>query len=315
MTFPSVLLGHIITRIESAPWIVQNMLFPVRLDIICTLSLLAITLLIRLKLRRNSHSTTSIWGRATTNSSGLMTGREVEKHFPENSWQIQSFEAFRSRILLDDPLVFPCIYATKGFKAQEHLYCFINAIDPSTSESCLRQISDALREYAIRCANLGPMTSIVILTPLPSRSFSLSEYRSMYWNVLRGIADRDTMPWPKRIPETVSSPDWQFCFHGESFVSLAMAPSYERRQSRYCASFAIAMQPLNVFLKLDSTPGKMEKAMRTVRDLTDMFDDVEYSPDVIAVGAGDGVMSMSRMFFIADDNQPWPCPWDCIRSE
>lgn len=89
-------------------------------------------------------------------------------------------------------------------------------------------------------------------------------------------------------------------------VSLALAPSYRLRKSRWCKTFVIAMQPIVIFDSLFSTPEKEAAACESVRSLSDAFDDVEYSQDVVMGTAGE--ISMSNFFFIGDDNERLGCP-------
>lgn len=173
--------------------------------------------------------------------------------------------------------MFSCVYATKGFKAQEHVYCFIDSDNPSEPPH-LEVMAKAMRQYSARYQDLGLMTSLVVLTPQPSQPRSIDAYRKIYWNALRGLADLDECPWPSNILEPVDSPRWCFCFHGQRYVSLAMTPNYTLRRSRYNPCFCMAFQPMPVFKKLLSTPEKLKTALDRVRTLTDAFDDVEYSP-------------------------------------
>ena len=234
----------------------------------------------------------------------------IEK-FPPTTWERQSFEQFRRLLLVQEPQIYPCVYATKGFKAREHLYAFC-ATDQLSDSKWLPVVAGILRSYAERSKTLGPMTSLVILTPCLSQSRSLLEYYHIYWNTLRGIANLDDHTWPDDVPQAMDSTAWCYCFHGQKFVSLALNPSYTSRRSRYCPCSCIAFQPVNVFQKLMPTPQKAQLAFDKVRELSQVFDEIEYSPDVIATG--DGVGSAANMFFLNDNNKPSRPPFLKVRS-
>ncbi|KAI8633604.1 YqcI/YcgG family-domain-containing protein [Xylariaceae sp. FL1651] len=222
-------------------------------------------------------------------------------------------------MLLQDPQVFPCIYATKGFKANEHRCCFIELSD-STPESTipgtkLDTLAAAFDDYAQNWRQFGPMTSLVVLTPLPAADIgilSLADDRKLFWDLLRAISDRDTHPWPAHVPQATGEPAWTFIFRGERFVGLALTPRYRKRQSRFCDGFVLAFQPIEIFQDLLSTPEKMASAVGKVRTLTDSLDAVPYSKDVVAVG--DGRQPVSSMFFLSDDDESWGSLYSKIRS-
>lgn len=176
----------------------------------------------------------------------------------------------------------------------------------------------AFEDYAQNWRRFGPMTSLVVLTPLPTaaaedvRKPSLADDRRRFWGLLRAISDRDPDIWPAHVPQAVGEPAWTMRFGGERFVGLALTPRYRRRQSRFCAGFVLAFQPIEIFQDLLSTPEKMASAVGKVRALTDSLDVVPYSEDVVAVG--EGRQSVSTMFFLSDNGESWGSLYSKIRS-
>lgn len=221
--------------------------------------------------------------------------------------------------MLTEPQVYPCIYATKGFKANEHRYVFVERLDPSSgslSAATLDALAEGFDAYAQTWRTTGPMTSLVVLTT-PSNAAkqdntSLTDDRKRFWDLLRAISDRDPTAWPSTIPEDVTKPAWTLSFRGERFVALALTPRYQLRQSRYCDSFVLAFQPIAIFQDLLATPEKQASAVSKVRALTDSLDGMPYSLDVIAVG--DGKQSVSTMFFLSDNEESWGSLHSTIRS-
>ncbi|KAL5358104.1 hypothetical protein BJX96DRAFT_173137 [Aspergillus floccosus] len=249
---------------------------------------------------------------------------EIRSTFPPASWQRQAFDAFRARILTQRLQTFPCIYATKGLKANEHRFCFVDGVDSDAgtpiADATLDRFAAAFDEYAQNWRQFGPMTSLVVLTPLPPSASShastprlLADDRQRFWDLLRGVSDRDPHSWPADVPQDVEERAWTLMFRGERFVGLALTPQYQKRQSRFCAGFVLAFQPIKIFQDLLSTPEKMASAVGTVRALTDSQDAVPYSNDVIAVS--EGRQSVSTMFFLSDDGESWGSLYSKIRSK
>jgi FPC/CPF motif-containing protein YcgG len=65
--------------------------------------------------------------------------------FSEGTWQREAYNDFKS-VLLDEDLVFPCIYATKGFKTDDQLYLFIDSDDLSDPRH-IRSLATARTAY------------------------------------------------------------------------------------------------------------------------------------------------------------------------
>jgi FPC/CPF motif-containing protein YcgG len=192
--------------------------------------------------------------------------REIPTSFSVDSWERHAFDAFRTRILLQDPQVFPCIYATKGFKANEHRCCFIEHLDwdpnleaPNTS---LDTLAAAFDEYARNWRQFGPLTSLVVLFPLSPNGgedeASLKDDRKRFWDLLRAISDRDPQPWPEHILQDVEKPAWTLTFRGERFVGLALTPRYQNRQSRFCEGFVLAFCQIALSLSFFLSPSISE---------------------------------------------------------
>ncbi|CZT16469.1 uncharacterized protein RCC_02312 [Ramularia collo-cygni] len=251
----------------------------------------------------------------------LWTSAEILDNFTPRSWQRNAYDAFSARLLMQQPQIFPCVYAAKGFKAREHRFCFIDPLmfEPGSSklDAQYTSLSASFDEYAQNWRNMGPMTSLVVLTPLSSQEVTqktrtLRDDRSLFWQLLREISDRDPSEWPEHVPEEIKEGAWTLRFRGEAFVALALSPQYEKRQSRFCAGFVLAFQPIAIFKALSSSPEKWSDATGKVRALTDSLDHVPYSEDVIAVGNGE--KSVGAMFFLSDDEQSWGSTYSKIRS-
>ncbi|KAL8996999.1 MAG: hypothetical protein Q9188_006434 [Gyalolechia gomerana] len=204
-------------------------------------------------------------------------------------------------LLSKDPVDFPCVYATKGFKAHEHLYVFVDSEDPSSPRG-VQSIAAALRQYISRSKTLGPNTSLVVLTPETNAVRSLEEYNRMFWDILHGVSKLDSQEWPADIPQDIDTPRWRFCFEGEQWFTVALTPAHRYRRSRRASCFCVLFQPKWVFDVLFSTPLKKQGAMDKVRGLLAVYDDVNISPEMKPYGDETG--REYKQYFLLDENKP-----------
>ncbi|KAM0251904.1 hypothetical protein ACHAQJ_007966 [Trichoderma viride] len=229
----------------------------------------------------------------------LLTRKEVVDTYGSGCWQAESYEAFRAVMLSNDPVVYPCVYATKGFKAAEHRYLFLDSEDPG-SEKNLRQLALALGHYISLVNGLGPNTSLVVLFPVPEIPKPVRQYHADYWSWLDALARIDGKAWPQNIPQQIDDPLWRFCFQGEGLFSLSLTPGHELRRSRHCGCFCIAFQSQSVLDLLFSTRQKKQAAMTKVRNLLSDYDQVSISPELKEYGDKTGRESLQ--YFLMDDN-------------
>ncbi|KAK2873354.1 hypothetical protein FQN49_002407 [Arthroderma sp. PD_2] len=236
----------------------------------------------------------------------ILKRKELEATFGPTTWQRQSYDAFQGALYSTDPVAFPCVYATKGFKAKEHRYIFLESED--TNNKNVATLSAALKEYlSTPQSELGPNTSLVVLFPIANSQLTAREYHQKYWDCLRALRKVDTKPWPADIPTDTDTPLWKFCFNDEPVFSAAMTPSHEKRRSRYAPCFCIVFQPNFVFDILFATELK-KAAISKMRELLADFDEVPISPEL--KNYGDVTGRESKQYFIMDENHSSPpCPY------
>ncbi|KAJ5312436.1 hypothetical protein N7508_003266 [Penicillium antarcticum] len=252
-------------------------------------------------------------GGSTTGSGpgrSLSPIRQDVEGFNESTWQRQCYDAFQTAILSEDPVAFPCIYATKGFKAREHRYIFIESDDMSDDKN-MKVMATALKKYLeTPHSELGPNTSMVVLFPIPTSPLSVKDYYQKYWDCLRGLRARDPKPWPGHIPTDTDTPMWRMCFDGQPIFSAALTPGHSKRRSRYAPCFCIVFQPNFVFDILFSTQLKKQSAISKVRTLLSDYDDVAVSPEL--KNYGDETGRECKQYFIMDDNYAPACPYTTL---
>ena len=202
---------------------------------------------------------------------------------------------------------FPCIYATAGYKHDEHRYVFMYSENPTEPRN-IRLLAKAMRSYLPLSPSLGSNTSLVIIHPTSNTPTSVHNYHRKFWDLLRGLRTRDLQPWPSDIPAETTASKWAFCFEGVPWFPAAMTPAHRQRNSRFAPNFVIAMQPKWVFDKLFATPEKRRAAVDAVRRLMPAYDEIELSPDLSAYGT-EGTTEASQ-YYLLDENHTAHCPFD-----
>ena len=209
-------------------------------------------------------------------------------------------------MLLDEELVFPCIYATKGFKSDDQVYVFIDSDDLSDPRH-IRTLADGLADYLPKAHSLGPNTSLVLLAKQNPDPRTVEEYQSSFWKLLDGLAKIDKKPWPTDIPKTIDDPKWCFCFAGEPFFTVIQTPAHVQRRSRYAKGLTIVFQPKWIFNLLFSTDAKRAAALGKVRALLAKYDPIPVSPDLKNYGEPDS--REFEQYFLLDENVSATTPY------
>ncbi|KIJ16098.1 hypothetical protein PAXINDRAFT_47117, partial [Paxillus involutus ATCC 200175] len=225
--------------------------------------------------------------------------------FPEGTWERRAYEDFKA-VLFDENFVFPCVYATKGFKTDDQLYLFIGSDDLSDPRH-IRSLATALSVYLLQAHALGPNTSLVLLAKQTKEQRSVEEYNRLFWELLDGLAKLDTKPWPTDVPRDIDTHHWCFCFGGEPFFTVIQTPAHQIRRSRYAPGLTIVFQPKWIFDILFSMRGKRTGALSKVRTLLAKYDAIPVSPEL--KNYGDAGSRESQQYFLLDENVPASCPY------
>lgn len=232
--------------------------------------------------------------------------KEVTDFYPEGTWQRSAYDNYVS-VLLDEELVFPCIYATKGFKSDDQVYVFIDSDDLSNPRH-IRTLADGLADYLPKARSLGPNTSLVLLAKETDTPRSMEEYNSSFWKLLDGLAKLDKKAWPSEIPQTIDHEKWCFCFAGEPFFTVIQTPAHQQRRTRYANGLTMVFQPKWIFDILFSTDAKRAAALSKVRALVAKYDPIPVSPDLKNYGDPDS--REFEQYFLLDENVSAKCPYE-----
>ncbi|KZP20900.1 hypothetical protein FIBSPDRAFT_1044482 [Athelia psychrophila] len=239
---------------------------------------------------------------------GLLTRAQVNELHKQGSWERQVYDEYVS-VLLDEERVYPCIYATKGLKADNQRYLFIDSDDHADPRHA-RDLAATLAEYLPQSRELGANTSLVLLSKHNPRPRSMETYKNAFWMLLNNIASLDTKPWPENIPRDIDTDRWCFCFGGEPFFAVIQTPAHQTRASRHADSLTVVFQPKWIFDVLFSSEAKKVGAIAKVRSLLAEYDPIAASPDLLTYG--DEGSRESKQYFLLDENSPASCPFSVL---
>ncbi|KAG2363220.1 YqcI/YcgG family-domain-containing protein [Suillus spraguei] len=236
-----------------------------------------------------------------------LTRAQVTAAFPQGTWQRNAYEDYKA-VLLDEELIFPCIYATKGFESDDQLYFFIDSDDLSDPRH-IRALAKALSIYLPQSRQLGPNTSLVLLAKQnDNNTRTVEEYNDLFWKLLNGLAKLDEKPWPESIPRDIDTDKWCFCFGGEQLFTVIQTPAHQVRRTRHAPGLTMVLQPKRIFNILFSTEAKRAGALAKVRALLAKYDPIPVSPEL--KNYGDEGSREATQYFLMDENVPAPCPYD-----
>ncbi|KAI9696224.1 MAG: hypothetical protein M1836_005777 [Candelina mexicana] len=239
---------------------------------------------------------------------------QVEQKYSPGTWQRQAYEDFISILLGRGYGIkpYPCIYAARGYRANELHFLFLHSEDPSEPRN-VRLVATALRGYLNVAHATGLHTTLVILAPrVDDRPVpkTMDDYRRDYWLFAKRLRTLDTKPWPDNVPEDTTSDSWCWCFDGVPCFMGVMTPAHEKRQTRYAKNLCIVYQPKWIFVELFNTQEKRDSAATRVRNLMVDYDKVPISPDVLNQRMPG--YSEASQHFLLDENISSPCPYPSL---
>jgi len=208
--------------------------------------------------------------------------------------------------------VFPCIYGTKGLKANELIFQFL-ASEDLCAPAIVQTIAAGLLAYHAQAASLGKNTSLVVICVPPTQKRSVDDYHILFWRMLKALRKLDPKPWPADTPTETAAQRWCFNFDGIPSFTGVLTPAHVNRRSRYSSTLCLIYQPRYIFDILFSSEKSRAAATSTVRGLVDKYDEVPHSPD-ISDYAQPGTTE-SRQYFLLDENVSAVCPYGTLEEE
>jgi FPC/CPF motif-containing protein YcgG len=248
---------------------------------------------------------------STTSDKPLTTSfrSEVEATYGPATWQRQAYDAFKAT-LTSRSETFPCVYATIGYRNDNHRFVFLeasNLADPSN----IRMLGPPLRTYLRKSHSLGPNTSIVIMCAPAEHDLSVEQYNYRFWDALRQLKESDPEPWPADVSHDIRSWQWSFHFDGTPVFPISLNPAYVQRRSRRMPVHIVSLQPKWVIDDLLGTPEKGQAAQDKVRKLLEGYDETPVHPSLTAYYEDENAVE-GLMLGLPDDDGAPGIPYDSL---
>ncbi|KAI0140718.1 YqcI/YcgG family-domain-containing protein [Pestalotiopsis sp. NC0098] len=210
-------------------------------------------------------------------------------------------------VLVAKDKIFPCIYGTKGFKANELDFVFLPSEDLNDIDVA-KIGAKAILEYHKILSSRGRNISLVLMCPPPTSEKSVDQYHASFWSFLKRLRQLDPQPWPTKIPHDTSHQKWCMTFDNTEAFFAVLTPAHKQRLSRSAANFAMVYQPRYIFDVIFKDARYRESATKMVRELVDKFDQIPHSPDISDYGLNG--TTESRQYFLLDENSPSASPYE-----
>lgn len=233
---------------------------------------------------------------------------QVELTYPQGTWQRQAYDDFVGA-LISPSKTFPCVYGTKGFKANELDFVFLDS-EELGSAATAKLGAKAILEYHQVLEGRGRNISLVMLCPPPERERSVHEYHDAFWAFLHRLRQLDPKPWPAQIPRATGHVKWCMNFDGVEAFFAVLTPAHRQRLSRHAPNFAMVYQPRYIFDAVFKNARYRESATKMIRGLVDRYDEIPHSPEISDYGLPG--TTESRQYFLLDENVPSKCPYESL---
>ncbi|TLD22850.1 hypothetical protein PspLS_07132 [Pyricularia sp. CBS 133598] len=241
----------------------------------------------------------------------LLDRYQVEVKYPQGTWQRQAYDDFVG-VLINPAKTFPCIYGTKGFKANELDFVFLDS-EELGSKGTAKLGAKAILEYHKILDSRGRNISLVMLCPPPERRRTVDEYHDTFWSFLHRLRQLDPKPWPAKIPRGTGHVKWCMNFDGIEAFFAVLTPAHKQRLSRHAPNFAMVYQPRYIFDIVFKNARYRESATKMIRGLVDQYDEIPHSPEISDYGLPG--TTESRQYFLLDENVPSQCPYESLDDQ
>jgi uncharacterized protein len=214
-------------------------------------------------------------------------------------WERMALEKFELK-MKDKNKPFPCIPATIGFTTNQIRYGFTG--DPRQA-STIDEVAEMLRKYTFESKQFGPFTSLIIFYETPQNlvdSYGVEEFEQLFWQQLNGLAERDEIDWPQRIPTDPNNTIWEFCFSGDQYFMYCASPAHQNRKSRHFDNFMLAITPRWVLQEFNNAENYAKRIKSQVRKRLKNYDKIDIHLDLNTYGNEDNYEW--RQYFLRDDD-------------
>ncbi|MGY6646043.1 MAG: YqcI/YcgG family protein [Salinarimonas sp.] len=226
---------------------------------------------------------------------------EIRKNLCESTWQHKCFSDFENT-LIDQKELFPCTFAISGVKADQIRFAFMDSIDCS-------KLAKILTDYINNSRKYGRNTSLVIFER-PQELYTIKEYESYFWKILKRLKYYDDSEWPENIPIEITDPHWEFCFAGEPMFVVCNTPAHHYRKSRYSPTFMLTFQPRWVFYGIEKNIDLSNGSENFIRKRIKKFDLIPPSPCLGKYGSSETLEY--QQYFLDETNDIPPPPSEYV---
>lgn len=167
----------------------------------------------------------------------MISSYQVEGKYNKSTWQRKAYDDFTGALVAKDK-IFPCIYGTKGYKANELDFLFLESEDLNNLEIA-KVGAKAIVEYHKILQSRGRNISLALLCPPPKVERSVEECHKIFWPFLKRLRQLDPKPWPKKIPHDTQDRQWCMNFDGLEAFFAVLTPAHKQRRSRSAPNFAM----------------------------------------------------------------------------
>ncbi|MBM7571173.1 YqcI/YcgG family protein [Aquibacillus albus] len=219
-----------------------------------------------------------------------------------SSWMIDAYHCFNEK-LTNKENKFPCIPAIAGYQLDQFRYGFT---DELTKDTTCKDVASLLSHFGKVYKDIGKYPSLILFFNNENK-LKISDYEKKFWNLLIKVSERDTIAWPKEIPENPTHSLWEFCFEGERYFVYTATPSHQKRQSRSFPYFMLGITPRWVFdqFQLTKTAPSLKKR---IRQRLKEYDSIEPHPALKLYGDSDNFEA--KQYFLRDDQSSFSqCPF------
>ncbi|KAI0097545.1 YqcI/YcgG family-domain-containing protein [Nemania sp. FL0031] len=238
---------------------------------------------------------------------------QVEANYPLGTWQREAYENL-ANILTAPDKIFPCIYGTKGYKANELDFFFLPSEDLDDL-AVAKLAAKAILEYHKALKSRGRNISLVLICP-PAESEkvgSVDHYHALFWSLLKRLRQLDPKPWSSTVPHDPLHRRWCMNFDGLEAFFAVLTPAHRARLSRSSPNFTMVYQPRKIFDVVFKDARYRESATKMVRALVDKYDaPLPHSPDISDYGEEGS--TESRQYFLLDENVSSESPYVSLQT-
>lgn len=209
---------------------------------------------------------------------------------PEESWKIDAYEQYKSRLRAPD---YPCFFGQSGEARGEMMYTFIANND-------LDELATNMQRFVglIRTPDYERCSLIAFFEPDPS-IVDHEVFVARFWQALQFLHEHDSDP-ANRAPD---HPLWEFSFQGSEMFVVGASPTYRLRRSRNLGPCVVLVfQPRSLFIDPATSQPIAAPVRQRIHKRMLAYDEMPVHPDIGFYG--EALNREWKQYALPDDNEP-----------